>query len=189
MEEKYKKIISTLKKLFTSWDEKWKPNQLDEKGQNILSEIQKNYEIPREITYLYLGLKDDQDTIRNQDFTFFNLKTINKNSAGMREDGQMDYVDIAMSYAGMGHFWVFSWHKEERKYFMRLDGGSNGYEANDNYERYVRNKIDWNTLRIKKINMNEEEKDLLMEWEDLIYLLGSKKVDSLCYELNIGNYL
>lgn len=199
MDENYKKFIFTLNKLFSSWIGKWKPNQLNHKGQDILYEIQKNYQIPKELTYLYLGFKDEQDSIRYQELSFLDLKTMNKHATTMREDGQMDYVDIGMSYAGMGHSWVLSWHKEERKYFIRMDGGSNIYDVKDNYERYVINKIDWNTLRTKKINVNEEQKDLLMEWKDLIYILQSSEslrcrseyptTEFIWHKMNIGNYL
>jgi hypothetical protein len=187
MDQNYKKSIFNLNKLFSSWDQKWTPNQLNDKGQNILAEIQKNYEIPKELTYLYLGLKDDKENMRYKQFTFIDLNSINESASKMREEDQINYIDIGMSYAGMGHFWVLSWLKEERKYFIRMDGGSNGYDASHNYERYVRTKIDWTTFTTKKIKINEEERDILMEWKDLIHLLES--FDILSYEMNIGNYL
>lgn len=192
MEESYTKLKNTLNKLFSSLNDKWIPNQLNQEGQNVLSEIQKNYEIPKELTYLYLGLKNQEDSIIYQDFTFLNLNSINKYAKEMRQDDQEEYIDIAVSYIGMGHYWVVSWHKDQRKYFIRMDGGSNGYDAKDNYERYVKNKIDWNTLlTIKvKINQNGNLAAILMDWKDLIHLLESfNDIDTLSYNMNIGNYL
>jgi len=192
MEENYTKLKNILNKLFSSLNKEWIPNQLNEDGQNTLSEIQKNYEIPKELTYLYLGLKNREDHMIFGNFTFLGLTSINKYGKEMRQDHQEEYVDIAVSYIGMGHYWVISWHKDQRKYFIRMDGGSNTYDANDNYERYVKNKIDWNTLVTKKVKINQNGNlaNILMDWKDLIHLLQSfDDVDTLSYNMNIGNYL
>ena len=168
MNPNQKKFISSLTKLFSS-NRNWSPNQLDPLGQDKLSELQKHYEIPVELSYMYLGLRDQDDSIEMQSFNFISLSGAVSYAQKMREEGQVEYFDLATSYAGMGFYWVVSWLKDERKYFIRMDGGSNGYEAQENFERYVKKKIDWSKLS-----------SVLLDWSSLSKILNGDESDLYC---------
>ena len=42
--------------------------------------------------------------------------------------------DIAFTYLGMGWIKILFYDKNKKKYFLRRDGGSNGYDRENNYE-------------------------------------------------------
>jgi hypothetical protein len=95
------------------------------------------------------------------------LNTIYKNNKDHCNSGQVDFLDIGMCYAGMGYCFVLAWHREEHKFFFRMDGGSNGFDVEYNYNKYIRNKIDFNECRKK-----------LMSWEQLkTFLIQDNKED------------
>jgi len=134
----------------------WKFGQLNQKGQDILSELVKTYELPKEISYLYLGLPDEHESFVYKTFTFTNLETTMKQAKFYQKDKQFEFVDLAITYSGMGHCWVVAWHKDKQQYFLRLDGGANGYDYEYNHKKYIRTKIDWDRLD-----------DLMMDWKQL----------------------
>lgn len=175
MNNKQTKLISGLTKLFST-KENWIPNQLDSKGQDKLSDLQNHYEIPLELSYMYLGLKSQEDTLSIRHFHFHSLLWATEYAKKMREEGQVDFYDIATSYAGIGHYWVVSWLKQERKYFLRMDGGSNGSDAQENFERYVKTKIDWSKLS-----------SVLLDWNSLLKMIDGEEGNLYCRI--IGNYL
>ena len=134
--------------------DKWKFGQLNQKGQDMLSELVNIYSLPKEISYLYLGLKDEQESVVYKRFTFTNLETTMKQAKFYQSDKQFEFVDLGMTYAGMGHCWIVAWHKTEQKYFIRLDGGANGYDYEYNHKKYIKTKIDWSKME-----------DLMMDWK------------------------
>lgn len=54
-----------------------------------------------------------------------------------RESGQRDVVDFAACYAGMGYAVVCAYAPKLGKIFYRVDGGPNGYERDDNYQKLL----------------------------------------------------
>ena len=66
-----------------------------------------------------------------KDFTFLSLKEIKE-----RADNFSHFLDLGLSYIGMGHVKVLSVSKKDGLFFFRNDGGSNGYEREDNYNKY-----------------------------------------------------
>jgi hypothetical protein len=134
----------------------WKFGQLNEKGQDILSDLVNKYVLPKEIAYLYLGLKDEKESFVYKRFTFMNLETTLRQAKLYQSENQYEFIDLAMTYGGMGYCWIVAWHADQQKYFMRLDGGSNGFECQLNYRKYVKTKIDWSNLE-----------DMMMDWKEL----------------------
>ena len=51
----------------------------------------------------------------------------------MLQEGNMNVVDFAIRYIGMGHIVVCSYDPSDGKIFFRRDGGSNGYERFDRW--------------------------------------------------------
>lgn len=72
-------------------------------------------------------------------WTFLSLdEAIEKFNAKV-EDGQKNVFDIAFRYLGMGHIEVVSCDLESHLLFKRRDGGSNGYDREDNYKNVIEN--------------------------------------------------
>lgn len=46
------------------------------------------------------------------------------------------FIDIALQYQGMGHVNVIGYIPSTKKFFMRPDGGANGYERAEHFETY-----------------------------------------------------
>jgi hypothetical protein len=89
--------------------------------------IIKTFPTELETMYYYVGDKE----VSLHDFTFLRPSEIEKNYKRYSY-----FYDVALKYQGMGHLQVISVTKDN-KYFLRNDGGSNGYERADNYEKYV----------------------------------------------------
>ena len=51
----------------------------------------------------------------------------------MLQEGNLNIVDFALRYVGMGHCIICSYDPSDGKIFFRRDGGSNGYERVDNW--------------------------------------------------------
>ena len=79
---------------------------------------------------LYCNLKTDQES-NISGLTFLKLKEIEN-----RFENYNNFFDIGVIYAGMGHVIVLSFVPSIKKLFFRYDGGSNGYEREDNYNYY-----------------------------------------------------
>lgn len=86
------------------------------------------FDIKLKTIYNYIG--NDKEISVNQ-FTFLSLDEIIK-----RSENYEYILDIGVIYMGMGHIEVLSMSKKDGKFFFRMDGGSNGYEREDNYNKY-----------------------------------------------------
>ena len=67
-------------------------------------------------------------------YIFFDQRTFNSNT---KICNYPSFQDIAQKYAGMGHIEVISRVKSNGLYFIRYDGGSNGYEVEYNEEKFM----------------------------------------------------
>lgn len=142
----------------------WDFGMLNEEGNKILMELNKNYRLPKELIYLYLGLKTEKEELVYEGFSFMNLSIIKKTNDEHRNVGQKDFLDVGMCYAGMGYCFVLAWHKKQEKFFFRMDGGSNGYDVEYNYSRYI----------LKKIDVSDKQ-DKLMGWQELRKFLSNNE--------------
>ena len=77
------------------------------------------------ILYSFIG--EDIEYFINE-FTFLSLNEI-KN----RINKYYYFYDVAIKYIGLGNIITLSYHKNSRKFFLRIDGGINGYEIEKNY--------------------------------------------------------
>jgi hypothetical protein len=80
---------------------------------------------------LYMCVGADREINFKSGFTLLRLKEVHG-----RFDTYDNFTDVGLTYMGMGHVMVLSMDKKSNKFFFRHDGGSNGYERDDNYNKY-----------------------------------------------------
>jgi len=94
--------------------------------------------LPEHLQFLYNKVDPDQE-INVGRFVLIKLSNVYE-----RRNTWSCFVDFGISYIGMGHVVVLSMEKESKKFFFRRDGGSNGYDRQDNYDKYSKFVIDKN---------------------------------------------
>jgi hypothetical protein len=129
-----------------SSDFKVEENELDEKYINFTQNF------PHELKILYKNIGLDREITFKTGFTLMSLKNIYE-----RKDNFEKFIDIGLIYLGMGHVIVLSMFKNENenKFFFRTDGGSNGYDREDNAN--MANNIDFS-------------KKLLLNFKQILYI-------------------
>lgn len=83
---------------------------------------------------LYTFLDSPKREFTYGPFTFLSLHEIKKRYNHFVKNNQHDICDLAVSYYGMGNVIVLSWDTNNQCYFMRIDGGPNDYERQDNFK-------------------------------------------------------
>lgn len=109
---------------------------------NKMSEIADKYNLPLEFNMLYSSIEDMDSEISNNYITFLSLNKILSSEKHFQSNNNT-FIDIAIKYAGLGYIYVLAYDVINRKTFIRLDGGSNGYDVkffNDYYSGLI--KID-----------------------------------------------
>ena len=74
------------------------------------------------------------------DYTFMSLTKCLENYKHYCLNNQHSVFDIAYRYEGMGHITVISCDLNNHLLFERRDGGSNGYDREDNYNELLNYK-------------------------------------------------
>ena len=97
-------------------------------------EFMEEYNFPMKLKLFWLILGNVDDEIKTPGFTIMNLEKIRS-----QKDAYSGFIDIGVRYAGMGHVIVLSLDMETGKMFLRMDGGSNGFDREDNW-RFYQNK-------------------------------------------------
>jgi hypothetical protein len=136
----------------------WSFGNLNESGNKLLDKLHKEFDFPKELVCSYLGLKTENDELVYNDYTFLSLVNINKELNRQNKYGQNKFVDIGIKYAGMGYCFVLAWHKVERKFFIRLDGGSDGYDVEYNHQKYIQKDIDFSLKIVVPANATSTKK-------------------------------
>lgn len=90
------------------------------------------------IFYTLLGNPDVEVYIG--DYTFMSLIKCLENYNEYCLNQQTSVFDIAYRYEGMGHITVMSCDLNNHLLFERRDGGSNGYDREDNYNELLKYK-------------------------------------------------
>lgn len=88
-------------------------------------------ELPYELQTLYFCVNDINTEIKIKDWTFLTLKEMME-----RSNLYDNILDIATSYMGMGHIKVLAYDTKNHTYFVRYDGGSNGYDREYYFNHY-----------------------------------------------------
>lgn len=102
------------------------------------------------IKYLYeiLGDPTREIYIKNNEgkmWTFMSIHKCFEVYNKYKSDNQERVFDIAHTYEGMGHISVLSCDLVTHNFFLRPDGGSNGYDRENNYKKTINyNPNDYN---------------------------------------------
>lgn len=91
---------------------------------------QNNWSLQLKYIYLLVGSADREFTYRG--FTFFSLNKILERTQYYQRQGQNYLCDLALQYEGMGWVYVLTLDRESGNYFIRMDGGANGYDRDAN---------------------------------------------------------
>ena len=121
----------------------WSSNNMPAMLQSISGEIIKDKSIekklnsinlPNEIKDFYKEIGTTLQEIYINEWTFFSIQNIIKMVEDYKKDN-IETIDFAYKYLGMGHVKVAFYDTRYQTIFYRNDGGSNGYDRQDNFEK------------------------------------------------------
>jgi len=106
--------------------------------------------IPLILRSVYQVLGSSKREFKYKDYTFFSLDGIKKACELYEDGGQYKFCDIGMQYYGLGHVKVLTLCRETGLLFIRIDGGSNGYDRDTNYHNFMNlEKMDENVFTME----------------------------------------
>lgn len=113
---------------------------LDEVNDRLNNKI--NDDIPlglnRNIIDLYKIIGDENKEIYLGVWTIMSIKKSLEIYKDYCNNGQKNVYDVAFRYLGMGHIQVISCDLNSHLLFKRYDGGSNGYDRENNYNSLIK---------------------------------------------------
>lgn len=132
-----------------------------------VNDLQKEYNFPLEISLLFCHPQKSNQMIKYKYFTFYGLNQILaniKHSKLLYEHSR--FLDLGQRYHGLGHWVVLSWDKKQKKFFFRLDGGSDGWQRTSREEFYF-----------TKFNPEDEKyQNRMLDWKDVLDLITTDKI-------------
>ena len=144
-----KKILEVLKKEAKISDDNFDSSQQPFFITNPTNNFTINYnhidldKIPdglnRNIKNIYQILGDTKKEIYIHNWTILSLDKALENYNLYCSHNQSKIFDIAYTYMGMGHVKVLSCDLDTHLLFFRPDGGSNGYDRDDNFNNLIKN--------------------------------------------------
>lgn len=93
----------------------------------------------RNIILIYKLLGNTSKEIYLKEWTIFSLDKALNIYNNYCENGQTNIFDIGFKYMGMGHVDVISCDLKSHLLFFRPDGGSNGYDRENNFNNIIKN--------------------------------------------------
>jgi hypothetical protein len=105
----------------------------------------------------------------NKEYLFKSYTFLTLNELIKRKGTYENLYDIALTYLGLGHILVISYHPKSERFFFRMDGGSNGYDREANYNKYK--NCDINTINNEE-NPTRYEYDTLYTFEEVISIIN-----------------
>ena len=93
--------------------------------------------VNRHIKIMYELIGNPDIEVYIGEWTIFSLNRALEQYEHYCKDNQTKVFDIAFAYMGMGHIMVLSCDLENHLLFKRRDGGSNGYDREDNYKEVI----------------------------------------------------
>ena len=150
LSEKRKQILSVQELLMNSklsdenYDSTIEPFFMKRGNNDYIMNYKDLPELPealnRHIKIFYTLLGNPDVEVYIGDYTFMNLTKCLKNYNEYCLNQQTSVFDIAYRYEGMGHITVISCDLNNHLLFERRDGGSNGYDREDNYQDLLKYK-------------------------------------------------
>ena len=102
-----------------------------------------NTEIPaslnRNIKAIYQYFISDDEELYLHDWIFLSIDEAIDIYKNYCSKGRTDVFDIAYRYAGMGHIRMLACDLNTHLLFIRMDGGSNGWDREHNYNDLIKN--------------------------------------------------
>ena len=95
--------------------------------------------VNRNIKFIYSLLPDTSSEIYLHSWTFFSIDKALELYEEYCKNGQSKVFDIGYKYIGMGHIRVISCDLDTHLLFYRSDGGSNGYDRDNNFNYLIKN--------------------------------------------------
>ena len=121
----------------------WKSNNMPGMLQSTSGEIIKDdlienklnqIELLEEIKNFYREIGTTSQEIYINEWILLSIKNIIKISENYKKDN-IHTIDFAYKYLGLGHVKVAFYDKKFNRILYRHDGGSNGYDREDNFEK------------------------------------------------------
>ena len=141
----------------------------DPKVLQTIDQMKQDYDIPEQIYDLFKHYKSmDSDIVSDKSFfKFQSLNWITKSMNDYNNHGQNHFIDLVLGYQGMGWYDVIAWDKNEKKFFIRTDGGSNGWDRQFNFDYYTSDKFTFSDpeLKTKLFDFNEFMNFLKINYE------------------------
>ena len=107
-------------------------------------------DISLRVLYTFIG---DNKEFSIKGYNFFTLKEIHERSKIYKH-----FYDIGLTYFGMGHIIVLSYSPKLKKFFLREDGGANGYEREAHFKFY--SNFDLENCEVRNIFQYEIHKPI-----------------------------
>ena len=113
--------------------------------------------LPKNINDFFINHQAFNKEIYVNNYTFISITKILDLYKYYKNDNIDNIIDIGFIYEGMGWIKVIYYNTKFNKLFFRIDGGSNGYDRLDNYNKMkIMSKIDKIEL-INSVAYNFEE--------------------------------
>jgi len=130
-------------------------SHLDKSSLNSVNNIKRDTPIiheklNRNIKEIYRYTLTDNQEIYINNWTFMSLNEIRQRYNSIKEQ-RNDIIDIAFRYHGMGWILVLSCDLNNSLLFERMDGGSNGYDREDNLMKLIKD----GSKPYKKLNFSQ----------------------------------
>lgn len=109
----------------------------------------------RNIKEIYKYTQSDSEEIYIHEWTFMSINEITERYNSIKEQ-RNDIIDIAFRYHGMGWILVLSCDLNNSLLFERMDGGSNGFDREENYLQLIKN----GSNPYKKVNFSQWVKNI-----------------------------
>lgn len=110
---------------------------LDNICNDNLSEMNK-LKFPFLLKNIYKILGSSEREFSYQNFSFSSLNNIIERAKAYEKDGQSHFCDIGLCYHGMGWVIILTLNRTNGTLFLRLDGGSNGWDRDLNYRQFLK---------------------------------------------------
>lgn len=117
---------------------------------NIFTKIN----LPKEITNFYINNNAIDKELYIKEWTLFSINKIIDMYDNHNKDNIINIVDLGFKYLGMGWIKVAFYNLKLNKIYYRHDGGSNGYDRLDNYDKLKKYSKDYNSYTTLSINNN-----------------------------------